>query len=52
MTPKEQKLDYFYKGYKWLSISEYISILVKDGYVVHQIIPDGSDSFYILLYKY
>ena len=51
MTPKEQKLDYFTPIADG-NIYDYIYKLSKQGYVVHQIIPDMKDSFYILLYKY
>lgn len=51
MTPKEQKLDYFTPVLGG-NIFSYIYKLHSEGYVVHQIIPDGKDSFYILLYKY
>ena len=51
MIPKEQKLEYFCKDSSG-NIFDYVRKLAKDGYVVHQLIPDLKDNFYILLYKY
>ena len=51
MMPKEQKLEYF-TPIACGNIFDYIYKLSEKGYVVHQIIPDGNVSFYLLLYKY
>ena len=51
MIPKEQKLEYFCNLTNG-NIFDYVRKLSKEGYVVHQMIPDLQDCFYLLLYRY
>ena len=45
MIPKEQKLEYFCNLTDG-NIFDYIRKLAKDGYVVHQLIPDLKDMLF------
>lgn len=55
MIPREQRIEYFWDG--GLSGGKYLDKFcdkfIKDGYIIHQIIPDrNSGCYYLLLYKY
>ncbi len=53
MIPKKQRLEYY-----WDTDANDDSLLktcnkfIKDGWIIHQIIPYIGKSYYLLLYKY
>lgn len=54
MIPKKQKLTYHWEtDANDNNLFKTFDKLIKEGWVIHQIIPFGSDGcYYLLLYKY
>lgn len=54
MIPLEQKVVYFWDGGSLRkSLESFCEEYIKEGYVIHQIIPHkGSGCYHLLLYKY